>query len=69
VMPVSSTAGLVQWVDGVTPVFHLYQAWRTRQRGRDKEKDKEKEKGPPLPQGPTPAEAGASRFVQSEKEG
>lgn len=31
VTPLGSRSGLIQWVDGATPLFHLYRKWQQRQ--------------------------------------
>lgn len=33
VTPLGSRSGLIQWVDGATPLFHVYRKWQNRKVG------------------------------------
>ncbi|VDK25304.1 unnamed protein product [Anisakis simplex] len=34
VTPLGSRSGLIQWVEGATPMFHVYRKWQLRQAAR-----------------------------------
>ncbi len=31
VTPLGARSGLIQWVDGATPIFHIYRKWQIRE--------------------------------------
>ena len=46
VTPLGSRSGLIQWVDGATPLFGLYKRWQQREAVQAKENQKKEQQQP-----------------------
>uniref|UniRef100_A0A7N8X3L8 non-specific serine/threonine protein kinase n=1 Tax=Mastacembelus armatus TaxID=205130 RepID=A0A7N8X3L8_9TELE len=56
VTPLGTRSGLIQWVDGATPLFGLYKRWQQREAVLQAQKAQDSFQQQPVPQVPRPSE-------------
>ncbi|XP_067343536.1 serine/threonine-protein kinase SMG1 isoform X2 [Channa argus] len=62
VTPLGTRSGLIQWVDGATPLFGLYKRWQQREAVLQAQKAQDSFQQQPLPPVPRPSELYYSRI-------
>uniref|UniRef100_A0A3Q3Q4X1 non-specific serine/threonine protein kinase n=1 Tax=Monopterus albus TaxID=43700 RepID=A0A3Q3Q4X1_MONAL len=62
VTPLGTRSGLIQWVDGATPLFGLYKRWQQREAVLQAQKAQESFQQQPVPPVPRPSELYYSRI-------